>query len=162
MNKNLQKAIMNRSRLLYSFRKEKPKASRSVYKHRTFLCETIKKRQKGVLQEPECKLHQENKLFWKNVKLSFTEITLVENRFISDECELVEIFSRYLDNIMRNLGTNSLTNFSSYNNTVTIRKAVEKYQNYPSIKVIRENIDFTNNFSFLTSPIISLLTWIKS
>ena len=155
MNKNLQKAIMNRSRLLYSFRKEKSKASRSVYKHRTFLCETIKKRQKGVLQEPECKLHQENKLFWKNVKLSFTEITLVENRFISDECELVEIFSRYLD-IMRNLGTNSLTNFSSDNNTVTIRKAVEKYQNYPSIKVIRENIDFTNNFSFLTSPIISL------
>ena len=32
--------------------------------------------------------------------------------------------------------------------TLTIRKAVEKYQNHPSIKVIRENIDSANNFSF--------------
>ena len=37
-----------------------------------FLCETIKKDQKGVLQEPECKLHHENKLFWKTVKSSFS------------------------------------------------------------------------------------------
>ena len=29
-----------------------------------------------------------------------------------------------------------------------IRKAIEKYQNHPSIKVIRENSDTTNNFSF--------------
>ena len=27
-------------------------------------------------------------------------------------------------------------------------KAIEKYQNHPSIKEIRENIDTTNNFSF--------------
>ena len=32
--------------------------------------------------------------------------------------------------------------------TLTIRKAIEKYQNHPSIKVIRKNIDSTNNFSF--------------
>ena len=56
---------------------------------------------------------------------------------------------------MRNLGANSLTNFSSDNNTVTIRKAVEKYQNYASIKVIRENIDFTNNFSFNLDKILN-------
>ena len=41
-----------------------------------------------------------------------------------------------------------LTNISSDNDTVTIRKAIEKYQNHPSIKVIRENIDTNNNFSF--------------
>ena len=31
---------------------------------------------------------------------------------------------------------------------MTIRKSIEKYQNHPSMKVIRENIDTTNNFSF--------------
>ena len=41
-----------------------------------------------------------------------------------------------------------LTNISSDNDAVIIRKATEKYQNHPSIKVIRENIDATNNFSF--------------
>ena len=41
-----------------------------------------------------------------------------------------------------------MTNISSDNDAGTIRKAIEKYQNHPSIKVIRENIDTTNNFSF--------------
>ena len=75
----------------------------------------------------------------------------MENRKIfvfGNECELVEVFSRYLENIMRNLGTDSLTNFSSDNDTVAVRKAVDKYQNHPSIKVIRENTDAANNFSF--------------
>ena len=53
----------------------------------------------------------ENKLFWKTVKLSFTDetskdkiITLVENKVVSDESKLVEIFSKYFGNIVRNLG----------------------------------------------------------
>ena len=41
-----------------------------------------------------------------------------------------------------------LTNISSDNDAVTIRKAIEKYQNHPSIKVTRENLVTTNNFSF--------------
>ena len=31
---------------------------------------------------------------------------------------------------------------------MTIREAIEKCQNYPSIKVIQKNIDTNNNFSF--------------
>ena len=50
MNKILQKAIMNRSRLLNRYRYEKTEATRSAYKRDKFLCETIKKDQKGVLQ----------------------------------------------------------------------------------------------------------------
>ena len=50
MNKTLQKAITNRSRLLNRYRKEKTEATRSAYKRQIFLCETIKKVQKGVLQ----------------------------------------------------------------------------------------------------------------
>ena len=76
-------------------------------------------------------------------------ITLVENNKVaSDESNLVEIFSKYFGNIVQNLGIDGLTNISSDNDAVTIRKAIEKYQNHPSIKVIRENIDNTNDFSF--------------
>ena len=65
-------------------------------------------------------------------------ITLVENnKVVSDESELVEIFSKYFGN-----------NISSDNDDVTISRAIEKYQNHPSIKVTRENIGTANNLSF--------------
>ena len=48
MKKNLQKAIMNRSRLLN--KKEKTEPTRTAYKRQRNFCETIKKDQKGVLQ----------------------------------------------------------------------------------------------------------------
>ena len=70
------------------------------------------------------------------------------NKVVSDENKLVEIFSKYFENIVQNLGIDDLTNTSSDNDAVSIRKAIEKYQNHPSIEVIRENIDNTNNFSF--------------
>ena len=76
-------------------------------------------------------------------------ITLVENnKVVSDESNLVEIFSKHFGNIVENLGVDGLTNTSSDNDAVTIKQAIEKYQNHPSIKVIRENIGATNNFSF--------------
>ena len=76
-------------------------------------------------------------------------ITLVgNNKVVSDESKFVEIFSKYFGYIVQNLGIDGLTNIYSDNDTVTIRKAIEKYQNQPIIKVIRKNIDTTNNFSF--------------
>ena len=76
-------------------------------------------------------------------------ITLAENnKVVSGESKLVEIFNKYFGNIVQNLGIDGLTNTSSDNDTVTIRQTIEKYQNHPSIRVIRKNIDTTNNFSF--------------
>ena len=76
-------------------------------------------------------------------------ITLVENnKIVLDKSKIVEIFSKYFGNIVQNLGIDGLTNISSDNGAATVRKAIGKYQIYTSIKVIRENIDTTNNFSF--------------
>ena len=116
----------------------------------------LRKTKKEFYNNLNVKYITENKLFWKTVKPSFTDktlkderITLVENnKVVSDESKLVEIFSKYFGNIVQNLGIDGLTNTSSDNDAVTIRQAIEKYQNHPSIKVIRENIDATNNFSF--------------
>ena len=157
MNKNLREAIMNRSRLLNRYGKEKTEANRSTYKRQKNVCvKLVRKSEKEFYNNLNLKYITENKLFWKTVKLSFTDkilkderITLVENnKVVSDESELVEIFSKYFENIVQNLVIDGLTNNSPENDTVTIREAIEKYQNYPSIKVIQENINSTNNFSF--------------
>ena len=156
MNKILQKAVMNRSRLLNGYRKEKTEATRSPYKRqRNFCVKLLTRTKKEFYNNLNVKYITENKLFWKTVKPSFTEktlkyerITLAENnKVVSDESELVEIFSKDFGNIVQNLSTDGLTNTSD-NDAVTIRQAIEKYRNHPSIKVIRENIDTTNNFSF--------------
>ena len=57
MIKILQKAIMNRSRLSNRYRKKKTEATRSAYKRQKILRKTFKKDQKGVLQQPQCKIH---------------------------------------------------------------------------------------------------------
>ena len=72
-------------------------------------------------------------------------ITLVENnKVVLDESKLVEIFSNYFGNLVLNLEIDLVTNIRKK----TVRKAIEKYQNHPSINIIRDNIDTTNKFSF--------------
>ena len=72
-------------------------------------------------------------------------ITLVENnKVVLDESKLVEIFSNYFGNLVLNLEIDLVTNIRKK----TVRKAMEKYQNHPSINIIRDNIDTTNKFSF--------------
>ena len=114
------------------------------------MCETIKKDQKEFYNNLNVKYITENKLFWKTVKPSFTDktlknerITLVENnKVVSGESKLEEIFRKYFGKIVQNLGIDGLTNISSD------KKSHKKYQNHPSIKVIWENIDTINNFFF--------------
>ena len=81
----------------------------------------LRKIKKEIYNNLNVKYITENKLFWKTVKPSFTDktlkderITLVENnKVVSDESKLVEIFSRYFGNIVQNLGMDGLTNISS-------------------------------------------------
>ena len=157
MNKILQKAIMNHSSLLNRYRKEKTGETRSAYKRqKNLFLKLLRNTKKEFYNNLKVKYVTEKILFWKTVKPSFTDktlknerITLVESKkVVSDESKLVEIFSKYFGNIVQNLGIDGLTNISSENDAVTKRKAMEKYQNHISIKVIGENIDTTNNFSF--------------
>ena len=53
----------------------------------------------------------------KNERINFVE----NNKIVSDESELVEIFSKYFGNIVKNLGIAGLTNISSDNDAVTIK-----------------------------------------
>ena len=57
----------------------------------------------------------------KDERIAFAE----NNRVNSDESKLVQIFSKYFRNVVQNLRIDSLTNISSDNDTVTIRKTIE-------------------------------------
>ena len=62
------------------------------------------------------------------IKTLFTDKTLKGERVKRvDERELVEIFSRNVGNFVQNLGIDGLTNISSYNDTLTVRKVIEKF-----------------------------------
>ena len=89
----------------------------------------LRKTKKEFYNNFNVKYITENKLFWKTVKPSFTDktlkderITLVENnKVVSDESKLVEIFSKYFGNIVQDLGIDGLTNTFSDNDAVTLR-----------------------------------------
>ena len=80
----------------------------------------------------------------KNLRNSVDE----NNKAVLDEIKLVKIFSKYFGNIVPNLKIDGLTNIWSHSNALTIIKAIEKYQNHPIIKVMREIVNTINNFSF--------------
>ena len=151
---------MNRSRLLNRYRQEKQKQIDLHVKDSHFCVKLLRKTKKEFYNNLNLKYITENKLFWKTVKPSFTDktlkderITLVENnKVVSDESKLVEIFSKYFGNTVQNLRRDGLTSISSDKIKKIIIKRIEKIihrkdQNHPSIKVIRENIDTTKNFS---------------
>ena len=72
INKILQKAIMNRSRLLNRYRKEKTEATRSAYKRqRNFCVKLLRKTKKEFYNNLNVKYITENKLFFENRKTFF-------------------------------------------------------------------------------------------
>ena len=83
--------------------------------------ENIKKDQKGILQWPQCKIYFQKQTILENSKTLFYgwDFESWKNYL---ECKLVKFF-------VQNLGIDDLISISSNNDTVTIKKSIEKYQN---------------------------------
>ena len=102
----MQKAIINRSRLLNRYRRRKTEGTRSGYKRQIFVCvKLLKETKKEFYNNLNVEYIMENKLFWKTVKPLFTEKTLKDERIplidnsrvVSDGSKLVEIFINILE-----------------------------------------------------------------
>ena len=102
----MQKAIINRSRLLNRYRRGKTEGTRSGYKRQIFVCvKLLKETKKEFYNNLNVEYIMENKLFWKTVKPLFTEKTLKDERIplidnsrvVSDGSKLVEIFINILE-----------------------------------------------------------------
>ena len=86
----------------------------------------------------------ENKTFWKTVKLFLTEkskkvskITLIENsQIISQDKQIAKIFNQYFIPML-NMPTNQEFEYSDSPEEDSLLRIIGKYQNHPSIKLIK-------------------------
>ena len=114
-----------------------------------------------------------NKKFWKIVNPLFTEsttstdnITLIENnQIVSDDHKVAEIFNNYFSNAVKNLNIDNYEHFSfdkyflykdTYNEDAILR-AIEKYENHPSILKIKESTPENECFSFKQTDLTSVI-----
>ena len=128
------------------------------------------KQKKSYFEKLNPSVISDNKKFWKTVKSFFSDkmvssdsITLVEdNNIITNSSKIAEIFGSFFSNAVKNLNidmhrdifndkcspTNDLAD-----STDPISKAIEKYENHPSILKINECSTINGNFSFKTVSI---------
>ena len=90
----------------------------------------------------------DNRKFWKTVKPVFSNeiqtsssVTLIEDgKMITDDAKIAEIFNHYFANITERLGISEDQSLLSQTTGINdpVEKAIMKYENHPSIKMIKE------------------------
>ena len=175
MNKKIKKEIMKRSRLKSKFLNSKNDKDRNIYNKQRNLCVSlIRQGKKQFFNAIKSRDINDNKTFWKTVKPFFTEkvktkskITLIENRIVSqddgneviseevvsDDKAVAEIFNEFFINIVPNLKISAQDDFNInfIKSADPILNSVNKFQNHPSIIMIKENKETFQHFSF--SPV---------
>ena len=167
MTKALSKAIMKRSELESKHVKNKTSENLKSYKNQRHFCSKLyKKESKKYYERLDLNNITDNKKFWKAVKpflsdkvTTFPQITLVENdEIISDESRVANSFSNFLENAVHSLciKTNETTN-DNYGLKNLVEIAIKKYEQHPSIDLIKENITNNESFHFLPTEQESIL-----
>ena len=141
MTKELRKAIMLRSKLKKIFNKNKTHFNWQKYKHqRNFCLNLLRKTKKQYFAKSHVKDVADNKLFWKNVKLYFsdrssnsTKITLVEkDEILIDEKKIANIMNEHFVSITKKLNLNPTisskkSNSDVFHDQVNMKKIKEIY-----------------------------------
>ena len=100
----------------------------------------------------------DNKEFWKTVKpflsdkvTTFPKISLVEKgKIISDESKVANSFSNFFENAIRSLGIKANEHSQeNYDLKNPVEIAIKKFEQHPSINLIKKNITNNENFYFL-------------
>ena len=120
MTKELRKAIMNRSKLRNKFLKTRNKDSRRRFNHqRNFCVSLLRKTKRRFFGKLDHNVSSVNRKFWKTVGPLFSEkafhkesiILNNNNKIISNNEELAEIFNKHFSKIVENLDIDeTLTN----------------------------------------------------
>ena len=172
VNKKLQQAIMVRSKLRNKFLKTRSVSDRKAYNRQRNACvKLLRDSKKEYFSNLNTKNVTDNRKFWKSVKTcfsdksnSFENITLVENgEVVSNDKEVAKIFSEYFDTLVSNLNLKVPNNTLTPNENIDdpILAAICKYQNHPSIKIIKEK-HCNDKFSFSNVTIDCIKSEIKN
>lgn len=160
MNKELSKAIMERSRLRNKYLNDRREERRKQYnKQRNFCVGFLRKTKRDYYSNLKTNDICDNKKFWQTVKPLLSDkvkicdkIILQEgDNIINDDHEVSEVMNEFFANIVPNLNIAQYEPVDSFSSNITdpVLKAVEKYKNHPSIVAIktrRENINFSFSF----------------
>ena len=152
LNKEILKAIMNRTRLRNKFLRSRSTEDRSAYnQQRNFCLSLVRKAKKDYYNNLDHKKVTDNKSFWRTVKplfsdknSSFSKITLIENELLlNDDEKISSTLNDFFSNVVSNLNIppyeDPSVNPDQFEDPVL--KANEKYKYHPSIKAIK---DFSN------------------
>ena len=153
MSKELNKAIMTRSRLRNKYLKEKSADSKIAYdKQRNYCVNLLRRTKKKYFANINISSITDNKKFWKNVKPLFPDkishketINLaVNDKILSDDQVVADTFNNYFNNIVKNLLTvtnknypKEIANNGNLNLLDPAEAATLKFKNHPSLNAIR-------------------------
>ena len=167
MNKELNKAIMERSRYRNKYNKWKSRENYLNYQNSKKKCKFFTKKAKlEHFQNVLTKNLMTNKDFWNLLKPALsgkdskkeTNIILEYNGdYIKDEAKLGEIFNDNYINIVENtIGTKpdsipTPLNLTSENISKTIQDIIQKYKDHPSILCINKSKENSKEFSLSLS-----------
>ena len=160
MTKDLNKAIMKRSKLRNTFLKEKSDSARKAYASQRNICvNLLRKTKKNYFANLDVNSITDNRKFWQTAKPLFSNklphketINLSENgKILNNDNEIAITFNNYFSNIIKKL---SLPSAKSYNEenidniTNPTYLAIEKYKNHPSILTIKNKMQSLGHPSF--------------
>ena len=162
MNKDISKAIMDRTSLRHKFLRGRSVEDKNAYnKKRNYCVSLFRKIKKDYFNNLDCKNIIDNKSFWKHVKPLLLEknarsnkITLVEdNSILENNDKIAETFNNFLTSAVLNLNIPPFVDPSvEVDHTEDpILRIIEKYKNHPSIVPINEN-NLAKQFSFNYIP----------
>ena len=164
MSKELNKAIMTRSRLRNKYLKEKSADSKIAYdKQRNYCANLLRRTKKKYFANINISSITDNKKFWKTVKPLFSDkishketINLaVNDTILSDDQAVADTFNNYFNNIVKNLLTVTNKNYPKETaNSVNlnlldpVEAAILKFKNHPSLNAIRDKMSKLDNPKF--------------
>ena len=162
VSKELNKAIMQRSRLRNVYLEDKTRAVRIAYKKQRNMCVSIlHKSKKCYYENLDTKNITDNKKFWVTVKPLFsnkvrsnTYIKLNEDeKLIKHEYQIANIFNTFFIEIVPNLGTK--VDKDIYVMLATFLTQLKKL--YKNIKIIQVSLS-SKKWYLLSTKIISFLS----
>ena len=124
MTKELNKAIMTRSRLCCKYLKEKKADSKIAYdEQRNYCVNLLRRAKKNYFANINISSITDNKNFWKTIKPLFSDkishkerINFAENdTVLGDDQVVADRFNNYFNNIVKNLLTITNKNFPKKN-----------------------------------------------
>ena len=156
MRKELNKAIMNRSKLKNRYTNRPSRENFLAFKKQKNICKNLnKKTKKNYFSKITSKGTMGNKQFWNRVKPFLTSKGFLHNddialrigdNIVTDCNELAKEFNEYYMNIVQNTTGKATTKLQGSNNDKSIVETIIKtYDHHPSIKLIKKHIQKENN-----------------